>query len=226
MKKLSLLFAILISAAAGFAETNAPAVASVEAEYTAKIAARTLDITKTLGVADAGKSNQVFTALVTQYRALRDWHDFNDPKLKTLAKSATDEAKAAAEKIRASLLPLREKFLAALAAELSPAQVEQVKDKMTYNKVQVTYNAYVEIIPALTAAHKAHILELLKTAREEAIDGGSAEEKSAIFKKYKGKINNYLSKEGVDESKARKEWSEKQKAKKTAEDAKPAEAVK
>jgi hypothetical protein len=28
------------------------------------------------------------------------------------------------------------------------------------------------------------------------MDGGSAEEKTAIFQKYKGKINNYLSKEG------------------------------
>jgi len=37
---------------------------------------------------------------------------------------------------------------------------------------------------------------LLKEARELAIDGGSAEEKTAIFGKYKGKINNYLSAQG------------------------------
>ena len=225
MKKFLLsALALVVSVASAFAQTNAP---DAESEYTAKITARTLDITKTLALTDAVKSNHVFATLTGQYRALRDWHDFNDPKLKALAKTNTDEAKAAVEKIRATLVVQREKFLAALAADLTPAQVEQVKDKMTYNKVQVTYGAYVEIIPGLTAAQQAHVLELLKAAREEAIDGGSADEKSAIFKKYKGKINNYLSKEGVDEAKARKEWAAKQKPKKASEESpKSADATK
>jgi hypothetical protein len=91
----------------------------------------------------------------------------------------------------------------------------------------VTFNAYKEIIPTLTEPQQAHILELLKAAREEAIDGGSADEKSAVFKKYKGKINNYLSKEGVDEAKARQEWAAKQKPKKPSEAvAQPADAAK
>ena len=45
---------------------------------------------------------------------------------------------------------------------------------MTYNKVKITYDAYIDIVPALTAADKAKIMELLKAAREKAIDGGSA----------------------------------------------------
>jgi hypothetical protein len=38
---------------------------------------------------------------------------------------------------------------------------------------------------------------MLKEAREEAMDAGSAPEKTAIFQRYKGKINNYLSKQGI-----------------------------
>jgi hypothetical protein len=49
----------------------------------------------------------------------------------------------------------------------------------------------------LPEANRQKILELLKEAREEAMDGGSAEEKTAVFQRYKGKINNYLSKEGI-----------------------------
>ena len=48
---------------------------------------------------------------------------------------------------------------------------------MTYNKVKVTYDAYAVIIPGLTDSDKAKILDLLKTAREKAMDGGSSSEK-------------------------------------------------
>jgi hypothetical protein len=63
------------------------------------------------------------------------------------------------------------------------------------------------IISGLTDTEKAKIMELLKAAREEAIDGGSAPEKSAIFQKYKDQINSYLDTQGHDTAKALKEWS-------------------
>ena len=50
---------------------------------------------------------------------------------------------------------------------------------------------------------------------EEAMDAGSANEKSAVFKRYKGKINNYLSAEGHDVKQAYKDWGEKQKTRTT-----------
>ena len=82
-------------------------------------------------------------------------------------------------------------------AKLELFVINFVKDKMTYNKVRVTYDAYCEIINGLTEAEKVRITELLIEAREEAMDGGSAEEKTAVFQKCKGKINNYLSKQGI-----------------------------
>ena len=56
-------------------------------------------------------------------------------------------------------------------------------------------------IPDLAEPHRQKILELLKEAREEAMDGGSSDEKTAVFQKYKGKINNYLSKQGIHPNK-------------------------
>ena len=93
---------------------------------------------------------------------------------------------------------LHTQFLPACPADLTPAQIEQVKDRMTYNKVKVTFDAYCEIVPKLTEAEKAKILEALKAAREEAMDGGSADEKTAIFQKYKDQINAMLSANGHD----------------------------
>lgn len=188
-----------------------------EVAYTQSIEKRTQDILAALDLKDSAK---VHDAIIAQYRALRDWHDANDGKLKDLAKqlaasgAAGDaSAQAQVEQVKASLKQQHDRFIAALAAELSPAGVETVKDKMTYNKVKVTYDAYCEIVPGLTDAQKAKMLELLKEAREEAMDGGSADEKSAVFKRYKGKINNYLTAQGHDVAKAYKDWGEKQKSK-------------
>ena len=192
------------------ADTNTTP-AQAEAAYAQAIEGRTADILKVLALSDPARSAAVHDAIITQYRALRAWHDANDASLKVSAKDTN-----AVAQIRASLKTQHDAFLARLAESLTPAQIEQVKDKMTYNKVQVTYGAYCEIIPTLTEAQKAQILVHLKAAREEAMDGGSADEKSAIFKKYKGRIANYLAKEGVDETKARKEWSAQQKAKSAA----------
>lgn len=190
------------------AEQSAPAPtrspAETEAAYTQTLEKRVADILAALDLNDSAKSGRVHDLLIAQYRALRDWHDANDLKLK----GATPEAAA---QIKSSLKGIHERFLAALGTELSLGQVEKVKDKMTYGKMKVTYDAYCEIVPNLTEAQQEKILALLKEAREEAMDGGSSEEKSAIFKKYKGKINNYLSKEGHNVGQAYKDWGAKQK---------------
>lgn len=163
-----------------------------EAKYTASIEGRTAEILKVLALSDTNKAAKVHDVIIAQYRNLRAWHDKNDAKLKAV-KSDTN----ATAQIRASLKTLHENFLSALADSLSPAQIEQVKDKMTYGKVQFTLAGYVSQYPNLSEENKAEILRLLKEAREEAMDGGSAAEKTAVFQRYKGRINNYLSKQGV-----------------------------
>lgn len=183
-------------------------VSAEEAAYRAAIEKRTADILALLEITEARRSAKVHDIIVAQYRALRDWYDANDARLK----DATTEQ---SQQIKASLRTRHEKFIADLSAELTPAQVEKVKDKMTYNKVQVTYGGYVDMLPELTEAQKAKILAWLREAREEAMDGGSAEEKSAIFNRYKGRINNYLSAEGYDLKQASKDWNERLRARKT-----------
>jgi hypothetical protein len=64
----------------------------------------------------------------------------------------------------------------------------------------------------MTDVQKAKVLEFLVQAREEAMDDGSSSEKDATFGRYKGKINNYLSKEGYDLKKLGAEWQERIKA--------------
>ena len=93
---------------------------------------------------------------------------------------------------------LHRRFVARLSAELSPAQVDAVKDGITYGVAPITFDAYVELLPQLTSAQRREIRAQLLEAREYAMDAGSSEAKHAIFGKYKGRINNYLSREGYD----------------------------
>ena len=198
MKKTLILLAAMLLAISTFAaETNSPA-ADAEAKYTAAINGRTADILKILALTDADKAAKVRDTIIAQYRSLKAWHEENDAKLKT-AKADTN----AVAQIRGSLKTLHASFLARLAENLSPEQIEQVKDKMTYGKVQFTFAGYASQYPGLSAANRQKILELLKQAREEAMDGGSAAEKTAVFTKCKGKINNFLSKQGIHPEKAK-----------------------
>ena len=203
----------LIFTVSAFAEkeTNNLAPEQMEANYTKVIEGRTAKILEALTLTDTNRISKVHDIIMKQWRALNAWHNENDPKLKA-AKADTN----AVAKIQGSLNELHHKFIAALSECLTPAQIEIVKDKMTYGVVEVTYRAYVEIVPNLTDAEKAKILELLKEGREEAMDAGSSHEKAAIIKRYKGKINVYLTANGHDVAKAYRDWGARQKAKASA----------
>lgn len=187
--------------------TAAPTEAEKEAFYAASIENRVADILKALNLADAGKAAAIHDILVAQYHDLRVRDAAIDTRLKVDGKEVNLMNRAPL--LVAQSKPLHDQLLAKLAALLTPEQVEKIKDLMTYNKVKVTYDAYCAIVPGLTDAEKAKILELLKQAREEAMDGGSAPEKSAIFQKYKDQINAYLDAQGHDTAKALKDWAAK-----------------
>jgi hypothetical protein len=176
-----------------------------EAFYSASIENRVSDIVKALDLSDPAKAAAVHDILVAQYHELRVRDAAIDTRLKVDGKDINYSNRA--EQLATQSKPLHEQFLAKLGAALTPEQVEKVKDLMTYNKVKVTYNAYCAIVPDLTDEDKAKIMELLKAAREEAIDGGNAPEKSAIFQKYKDQINSYLDAHGHDTAKAFKDWT-------------------
>jgi hypothetical protein len=183
----------------------APTDAEKEAFYAKSIEYRVTDILKALQLADAAKSNTVHDVLVAHYHDLRVRDAAIDTRLKVDGKEVSYANRA--EQLAIQSKPLHDAFLTKLAASLTPDQVEQVKDLMTYNKVKVTAKAYGAIVPGLTDAEQAKIWELLKAAREEAMEGGSAPEKSDIFQKYKKQINDYLVANGHDVDKAFADWT-------------------
>lgn len=215
-----LLFAITLlyaTAASGvFAEdverSEPFTAAELESIYNANIEKRANAILEVLQITDQAKAGRVRETILVQYRSLKDRDEALSDMFRALSQNAPGiESNRPAVLVILSK-QLHDRFLTRLAADLTPAQIETVKDRMTYNKVQVTYDAYCDIVPGLSDQEKAKILELLKAAREVALDGGSADEKTAIFQTYKDQINAMLDANGHDVAKATKAWEAKRAA--------------
>lgn len=197
---------LLIASVALAAETIAPI--DTEAAYTRVITQRAEKIVATLNLSDSNQLARVREIITRQYRDLRAIHDVRDARIKAAKEkfaadktAANNAVQAIRDETKPSLDKLHGEYLARLAVELSPEQIEQVKDGMTYGVAPLTYGVYLKMYPELTDEQKAHIKALLIEARELAMDGSTSDEKHAIFGKYKGKINNYLSRAGYDAKK-------------------------
>jgi hypothetical protein len=201
-----------------FAGAYVPMAAAAGAEdedpaYTRVITERANKIVAPLGIADAEKSTRVRDVIVVQYRSLSRIHDDLDAKIASAKSGPSDPAvaeawiKAVENKAQLELFALHRAFVARLAAELTPSEVDKVKDSMTYGVVPLTYHGYQELLPDLTAVQKARIHAWLIEAREYAMDAGSSEKKHWWFGKYKGRINNYLSSAGYDLKQAERDLS-------------------
>jgi len=195
-----------------WAQESTPPFSATEREqvYTTSISKRAAGALEALAIADAAKSNKVHELIMSQYRALRARDEAMDDLFVALGKTAPGVETNRAAVLAILSRQLHRQFLDKLSAELTPGQVEAVKDKMTYNKLKVTFDAYCLILPSMSHDQKDRVMAFLRDAREEAMDGGSADEKSAIFQKYKDQINAYLGQHGYDVAKATQEWEAKQ----------------
>jgi hypothetical protein len=180
--------------------------------FTQVLMNRAQKIVDTLGIEDPVKAQQVQNLIADQYRSLSMLQDTRDTQIKALQSQAgdnPDSAKPAIQALKDMAQTLQDqlhiRYLLKLSALLTPAQIDQVKDGMTYGVVQVTYNSYLDMLPQLTEPQKAAIMAYLVEAREIAMDAGSSGEKHQWFGKYKGRINNYLSAQGYDLKEASQE---------------------
>jgi hypothetical protein len=193
-----------------------------QSDYKKAIKERSAKIVNTLGITDSGKYNAVLNELMNQYFGLNTIHEQNktaiaEIKKKSLSKEEAEQAiKKEEEKKSSLLLQQHAKFIAHLKESLTEDQLEKVKDGMTYRVFPITYAGYQDMLTNLTAEQKNQIYTWLKEARELAMDEGSSEKKHQVFGKYKGKINNYLSKAGYDMKKESLEWQKRIKEREAA----------
>jgi Protein of unknown function (DUF3826) len=183
-----------------------------ESDYRKVITERSAKIVNVLEITDSGRYYEVLTDIVNQYSQLntideQDKAAITEVKKQSLPKETIDDAvKKQKEEKSFRLKQLHAEFIAHLQENLTNEQIEKVKDGMTYRVFPITYGAYQDMLPTLTKEQKEKIYGWLKEARELAMDEGSSERKHAVFGKYKGRINNYLSAAGYDLKKETEAW--------------------
>ena len=185
-------------------------------KYVETIVGRSQKVTDALSITGTEKGKEVLNIVANRYFQLNDIYAERD-SIKAVAKTLSGDAKKQKQEYAEmqkdqKLYKTHYGFLAQLAVYLTDNEIETVKDVLTYNVVKVTYDAQCDMIPTLKEEEKVQILAWLKEGREYAIDAESSKKKHETFGKYKGRINNYLSKRGYDLTKERAAWAERVKA--------------
>ncbi|WP_230470604.1 DUF3826 domain-containing protein [Flavobacterium cheongpyeongense] len=206
LKKISLMFLLF-----AFCKINAQQYQ--DPEYIKVTNERAAKIVEKLALGNKEKETAVTNIIAQQFRDLSKIHDVRDTEIKkvkddsTLAKEKQNEKieklKVEADK---SIAKLHKAYIKKLGTQLNEAKITEVKDGMTYGVLPITVDGYNDMLPNLTDAQKKYICDALVEAREHAMDGGSSKEKHGWFGKYKGRINNYLSKQGYDLNKESADW--------------------
>lgn len=206
IKKISLLFLLFAFCKLSAQQYATPEYIKVTNERAAKIVDK-------LALGNKEKEAAVTNIIAQQFRDLSKIQDTRDAEIKKVKdnailskekqNTAIDKLKADADK---SIDKLHKAYLKKLGKQLNEAKITEVKDGMTYGVLPITVAGYNDMLPNLTEAQKKYIYDALVEAREHAMDGGSSKEKHAWFGKYKGRINNYLSKQGYDLNKESADW--------------------
>ncbi|MFN3408146.1 MAG: DUF3826 domain-containing protein [Limisphaerales bacterium] len=187
-------FFLLVMAAS---PTAGEPVASASPDHERVVRERAEKIVAALALTNTNLAARVTDRVARQYLDLAAIHAERDARLA----AATNDA-AATGLIRGDVESRQQaahlQFLADLNRDLTPDQVERVKDGMTYGVAPLTYGVYLRMFPELTDEQRRQVLAWLHEARELAMVAGTAREKHAVFGKYKGRINNYLVKAGYD----------------------------
>ena len=187
-----------------------------DAKYVETIMQRSTKVTDALKITGTARGKEVLNIVANRCFKLNDIYTERD-SIKAVAKTLTGNDKKQkmeyAEMLKdQKLYKSHFGFIADLSVYLSEKEVETVKDVLTYNVVNVTYKAQCDMIPSLKLEEKVQILAWLKEAREYAMDAESSKKKHEAFGKFKGRINNWLSKRGYNLTKEREEWAKRVKA--------------
>lgn len=188
-----------------------------DAAYVRVTTARAEKIVGKLHLPDAALAGHVRDQVAQFYRDLNAIQGGRDAAIKAAKQNATLDKAAQKAAIKAAQADadqrretVRRAFVASLSAELTPEQVGAVEDGLTYGVAPLTYRVYLEMLPNLTAAQKDQIHAWLIEARGHAIAGFTSNEKHAWFGKYKGRINNYLAKAGINMKQAEHDFTARQ----------------
>ena len=203
-RKIVTLIAVTLLAAG--APLQLAAADPVDAATHKRIDQKVTRLVDTAKVTDADKVAKVKAIGAEWFTTLFTWHKENDPKLNTLwadwnkARAVVPKDEFPGELIAvkieeayASLKPAYDDYIKKLSAELTPEQVDAVKEAWSRSPGRMrTYNSYLEIAPDLNDKDKEVIMARMNLAREAAMLTDADREIVNIFKRHKVKVEAYI----------------------------------
>lgn len=185
---------------------SAPALHAADDAAREKIDAKAGKVVEALNLTDADKAAKAKGIVADWLVVMTSWHKQHDAELaglwaewnKARAVVPKDEfpGEVIATKIEAvyaSLKPEYGKFIERLSAELTPEQVDDLKERWSRSPGMTrTYNAFLEIVPDLPDKDKQVIKDRMLLAREAAMLTDSDKEIVAIYKRHKVKVEQYV----------------------------------
>lgn len=163
---------------------------------------------------DAAKEARLRTVLVKHQKIVRDWHNAHPytsvpAGINPLNGNTLSEIDREVIANSGKPATVHTDLMNGLRKELTEAQVETVLDFYTIGKVDFTMRGFKAIVPDMTPAEEAYILQQLKLAREQAVDYKRMKAISAIFEIYKTNCEQYLNANGRNWRKMYKEYTDK-----------------
>lgn len=170
-----------------------------------------------LGLSDKWQTEQVRNLLAFQYQKMDEIYaakQLQTVEMEQASLNELEKEKRAVqiwEESKGALDKQRDKLFEKLNLLLTDAQIELVKNEMTYSGFQKELSRFEELLPTLTDEHKKVVIGHLEEARENALNVLTGRERNQWFAKYRGRANNYLSKQGYDLRKATEELERRRK---------------
>ena len=202
-------FGILMVLAGGLAAARRaedPTTATSDEAMQKKFDEKAAKIVDSLKVTDAGKAAKAKTIVSDWLAVMTTWHKEHDAELNRLwgewnkarAVEPRDEFPGEVvahqiDAVYASLKPAYDEYIKRLSAELTAGQIDALKESWSRSPGMTrTYNAYLEIVPDLTAKDKEVIKARMLMAREAAMLTDADKEIVAIYKRHKVKVEQYV----------------------------------
>jgi len=172
-------------------------------------------ITDVLNLQDKTKKESVRNLIAYQYQKLDELKKTFDQKTadnkKLHDKDQISQADEAAWQVyKSSVDKQRDQYFEKLSDFINKGQIEAVKNEMTANGLNEEYTKFQQLLPDMKEDHKAQVYKYLVEARENALNVLTSRERNQWFAKYRGRANNYLSKQGYNLRKATEELEKKQ----------------
>jgi hypothetical protein len=208
-RKIITLMVTLLAAASPasriFAAEPAAAPAADEA-MRKKIDQKVAKLVDTAKITDADKAAKVKAIGAEWFATMFAWHKEHDKELAALW-TQWNQARAVVPKdefpgeviatkideVYSSLKPAYDHYIQRLSAELTPEQIDTVKEAWSRSPGAMrTYNAYLEIVPDLSDKDKEVLKARMLMAREAAMLTDADKEIKDIFKRHKVKVEQYV----------------------------------